>query len=88
MSRRKGLDPQRLRRAVFLDVKQDGDGAWIVEGEHAHRVTNWHGQWSCSCADRAYRKAGCKHLLCVLLSMGNPVVLRALRKIVTPPKAS
>lgn len=82
MKKRK-LDPERLRRAVHLDVTPDGEGQWLVTGgDSSHKVSRvWEGM-ECDCADRAIRRTRCKHLLAVALSIGHPVALKALREIV------
>jgi hypothetical protein len=82
MKKRK-IDAERLRRAVHLDVRADGEGAWVVTGGAApHRVTELWGMMECNCADRAIRRTRCKHLLAWALATGHPAALRGLREVV------
>jgi hypothetical protein len=75
----------RLARAVHLDAARLATGVWRVSGgASAHEVSA--GATTCDCADYGVRGGQCKHVLRVLLALGDPETLASLREIVTLPK--
>ena len=61
-----GIDPYRLRRALDLKVRKQGDGFAVDGGLEPHRITCTTEQLSCDCTDFAKGHA-CKHVLAVRL---------------------
>ena len=77
------VEPNRLRRALFLTVTPKGAGTWEVRGgREPHFVTEHDGPPDCDCVDRRVRGTECKHLLAVMLPWEHPAVLRGLRDLV------
>jgi hypothetical protein len=73
------IDPERLRRAIWLDVERVRHGEYLVNG---HTVTGTDAL-TCDCADSGMRPdVLCKHRLAVLLHRGAPEVLALLRELV------
>jgi hypothetical protein len=74
----------RLARAVHLDAKPLGNGAWLITGGTTdHRVGPQGSE--CDCADWRVRGGPCKHVLAVQLRLGDVETIRALRTIVPLP---
>jgi helicase len=59
-----GVDPYRLRRALDLEVRQQGDGFSVSGGLEPHRVRRKGRKLSCDCADFS-KGHTCKHILAV-----------------------
>lgn len=84
--KKRTIDTARLARAVHLDVRREDANTWLVTGGTApHYVTRIGGRYHCDCLDRQLRGGGCKHTLRVLLALGHPATIRALRDIVPEP---
>jgi hypothetical protein len=79
------IDPQRLARAVHLEVEVCGAARWIVSGgKQVHTVTGA----ECDCQDSALRPgAVCKHRLAVQLAR-LPAEMREALRLVAPAKAA
>lgn len=75
------IDPGRLQRAVWLDVRKLDAETWEVTGGTApHTVSRMVG---CDCLDAAYNPdAECKHILAIRLARAGPDVLAGLRELV------
>lgn len=76
------IDPNRLRRAVALEVTRDRDGWIVTGGRQPHRVTQKGRRLRCDCADFLVRRTVCKHRLRVALALGNPVIIASLKRII------
>ena len=80
------IDPGRLARAVWLDVKPEGFQRYVVTGGARGHVVEISGGWvRCDCPDSALRGDACKHALACRLHCGDPVVVAALRQLVPQP---
>jgi helicase len=64
------VDPYRLRRALELSVRRDGDGFTVSGGLDAHRVVLVNGGMRCDCADFAQGHE-CKHSLAARISCND-----------------
>ena len=75
-----GIDPERLHRALELEVERIGRGQYHVHGGgEAHYVElNDPTVERCDCADHLLREVVCKHLLACLLREGDDRVIRAV----------
>lgn len=72
----------RLARAIHLTAERRDDGTWRIVGGSAEHIVSSDGS-ECDCHDSLYRPGVvCKHRSLVLLRLGNPDVIAALREIV------
>ena len=80
------IDADRLARAVWLDVKAVAPGRYLVSGgADSHVVVIDGGFVRCDCIDSQRVGDACKHALACRLCGGDPIVVRALRTLVTRP---
>ena len=78
--------PDRLARAVWLDVQRVASDTFRVSGGSAdHLVAVVDGGLRCDCMDSQVRAFVCKHELCVRLCCGDADVVKALRELVAQP---
>jgi helicase len=75
-----GIDPYRLRRALDLQVRLQGEGFAVCGGLEPHRVVGRGDHTSCDCADFAKGYA-CKHVLAVRLHQKDPELLSHVERI-------
>ncbi len=80
------VDPVRLARAVWLDLRRLAPGRFVVFGGRNEHLVELDGlaAW-CDCPDACYRGAVCKHQLCALLHHGDGEILRSLRRLIPRP---
>ena len=71
------IDPDRLRRALHLDVTPLPSGDFTVGEYHVSPV------WGCCCPDRRIRGATCKHEIATRLARLDADILNALREVLT-----
>ena len=71
------IDPDRLRRALHLDVTPLPSGDFTVGEYHVSPV------WGCTCPDHRIRGVSCKHLLATRLHRLDPDIRNALKEAVT-----
>jgi hypothetical protein len=78
-----GIDPDRLLRALQLQVERVGRGKYRVEGgDETHFVDLIDARLErCDCADHLLRQLVCKHLLACLLREGDDRVIRAVGRL-------
>ena len=80
------IDTERLRRAVWLDVKPVAPGQFLVSGgTTSHLVAIDGGFVRCNCEDSQRVGDACKHALACRLHGGDPTVVVALRMLVPTP---
>ena len=75
----------RLARAVHLDAVYLCDGQWGVSGGGGRHVVDVRAR-SCDCGDYVVHHGVCSHLATVLLALGDPPTMAALRALVPAPK--
>lgn len=74
------VDPYRVRRALDLKVRRQGDTFLVSGGLEPHRVEKMKGEYRCDCADHAKGHA-CKHTLAVRLHMKDPQLLSLVENV-------
>ena len=80
------IDPTRLRRAIWLDVKPVAPDRYLVTGGADGHVVVVDGGWvRCDCLDFSIYGDGCKHALACRPHGGDPTVVVALRQLVPRP---
>lgn len=79
------IDPDLLRRALFLNVERLIDGSWLVSGcDREHHVARDDGGLACDCM--AHRADFCEHILAIVLRTKLSREVRAgLRTIANQP---
>jgi hypothetical protein len=81
------IDPERLARAVHLDVERLHDHTYRVVSLHHAYLVDLTTDPECACPDRTIRGAACKHILGCMLAEGDRDVIRTLRTLVRYPGA-
>lgn len=83
------IDPARLARALWLEVRPVAPGRYVVRGGQADHVIDVDGEYvRCDCFDAQRNGDGCKHALRVRLHRGGDHdIVRALRLLVRRPDA-
>jgi hypothetical protein len=69
------IDPDRLRRALALNVTRLPSGDYTV-GDYDVSPT-----WGCTCPDHRIRRVECKHLLAIRLARLDPDIRAALKEV-------
>ena len=76
------IDPYRLRRSMELSLKgTDGGKYHISGGREDHVVLRQGSSFHCDCLDYEKRREDCKHILCVKRSLGDPEILKMIKRI-------
>lgn len=85
-----GIEPDRLLRALHLEVERIGRGEYRVSGgEETHYVDLINPSVErCDCADHLLREIVCKHLLACLLREGDDRVIRSVAHLCREMSAS
>lgn len=80
-----GIDPDRLTRALSLELERIGPGQYHIHGgrEPQHVDLRSPDIPRCSCGDFAFRDRVCKHLLRAMIEESDPRVLRATGELVS-----
>ena len=76
------IDPYRLRRALDLVIRRQGDGFEVSGGLEPHRVAITGASPSCDCADYAKGHV-CKHMLAVRLQKKDAELLSLVQQFST-----
>ena len=77
------IDPDRLARAIHLDVMRISPDQFLVTGgAQDHIVQAQDGRTWCDCIDSQWKGDGCKHSLLVRLVVGDGDVVKALRTLI------
>jgi helicase len=74
------VEPYRLRRALDLKVRRQGDGFAVSGGLEPHRVACSGEHLNCDCADFA-KGHTCKHVLAVRLQQKDPELIRLVQRL-------
>jgi len=74
------VNQYRLRRALDLNVRQQGEGFEVSGGLEPHRVRLEVGKLGCDCGDFAKGET-CKHLLAVRLNQQDPILARLVKRL-------
>lgn len=77
-----GIDPYRLRRSLELAIKGSDNGSYYVTGgREDHIIRRSENGFSCDCQDFEKRHEDCKHILCVKRYLGNPEILKMIKRV-------